>query len=153
MRFRTHIVFSLFLGLLIIKFINIKNQILFLFIILFSSILPDIDEKTSTISKKIKWLARPINFLFKHRGFFHSLYIPILISIIFIIFKQYLLALAILIGYLSHLILDSLTKSGIKPLNPIIKLKFKGKTKTGGLFDNILFISLLILDFAMMLFL
>lgn len=142
--FKTHLAFSLFIGLILIKILNIKNQILFLIFLLFFAVFPDIDEKTSKISKKIKLLSYPINFIFKHRGFFHTIYLPLILFLLFFIVNK-ILSIAILAGYLSHLFLDSLTKSGIKPFKPF-KLKFYGFFKSGGFFDYFFFLLLLLID-------
>lgn len=146
MMFRTHLAFSLFVGLILIKFLNVENQILFLILILFFGLFPDIDEKSSRISKKTKLLSWPISFLFKHRGFFHTVYFPLILSVLFFILDEGILGMAILAGYLSHLFLDSLTKSGVRIFNPFFKLKFYGFFKVGKFFDNFLFWVFLIAD-------
>ena len=142
--FKTHLAFSLFIGLILIKILNIKNQILFLILLLFFAIFPDIDEKTSKISKKIKFLSYPINLIFRHRGFFHTIYLPLILFLLFFIVNK-ILGVAILAGYLSHLFLDSLTKSGIRAFKPF-KLKFYGVFKSGGFFDYFLFLLFLLID-------
>ncbi|MBC8444083.1 metal-dependent hydrolase, partial [Candidatus Woesearchaeota archaeon] len=52
-----------------------------------------------------------------------------------------------LIGYSSHLILDSFTKQGIKPFYPLSNIKFKGNTTTNSIIEKLLFwiITILIL--------
>ena len=143
--FKTHLAFSLFVGLVLIKMLDIENQILFLIFLLFFGIFPDIDEKSSKISRKTKILSIPINFLFKHRGFFHTVYIPLILSVLFFSLDEGILGIAILAGYLSHLFLDSLTKSGVRIFKPL-KLRFYSFFKTGKYFDNFLFLLLVIVD-------
>jgi len=143
--FRTHLAFSLFVGLVLIKLLDVENQILFLIFLLFFAVFPDIDEKSSKISKKTRILSMPINFLFKHRGFFHTVYFPFVLSVLFFIVDEGILGMAILAGYLSHLFLDSLTKSGVRIFKPF-KLKFYGFFKVGKFFDNFLFLLFVILD-------
>jgi len=143
--FKTHLAFSLFVGLVLIKLLSIENQILFLIFLLFFAVFPDIDEKSSKISKKTRILSMPINFLFKHRGFFHTVYFPFVLSVLFFIVDEGILGMAILAGYLSHLFLDSLTKSGVRIFKPF-KLKFYGFFKVGKFFDNFLFLLFVILD-------
>jgi len=138
MLFRTHITFGFLTGLLLIRYLEIKNQILFMVVLLFFSIFPDIDELRSRISEKIKPLAFIIHFIFRHRGFFHSIYIPIALSTIFFAISQQMLGIAALFGYLSHLFLDSLTLSGVRLLYPL-KKKLYSFIKTGSLAENILF--------------
>lgn len=146
MMFKTHLAFSLFIGLALIKILNIENQILFLIFLLFFSVFPDIDEKSSKVSKKIKFLSYPINFIFRHRGFFHTIYFPLILFILFFIINEKILGIAILAGYLSHLFLDSLTKSGVRVFRPLSKLKFYGFFKVGKFFDYFLFLLFLLLD-------
>ena len=146
MMFRTHLTFSLFIGLILIKILDVQNQILFLILLLFFGVFPDIDEKSSKISKKTKILSRPISFLFKHRGFFHTIYFPLILFLLFFIMNQRILGIAAVAGYLSHLFLDSLTKSGIRIFKPFLKLKFYGFFKTGRFFDYFLFLVFFIMD-------
>jgi len=143
--FKTHLVFSLFVGLILIKVLDVKNQILFLIFLLFFAVFPDIDEKRSKVSKKIKFLSIPINFLFKHRGFFHTIYFPLFLFVLFFVIGENVLGIAVLAGYLSHLFLDSLTKSGVRIFRPL-KFRFYGFFRTGKFFDYFLFWLFLVLD-------
>jgi inner membrane protein len=138
MQFKTHIAFSFLVSLFLIDFLKIKNQILFLIIVLFFSIFPDLDEHTSKISKKLRSISYITNSLFKHRSLFHSIWIPLILSsILFSINK--IISIAILTGYISHLILDALTIKGLAPFSPIINKKIKGFIKVNSLLDNLLF--------------
>lgn len=47
------------------------------------------------------------------------------------------------IGFVSHLIADSMTHKGIMPLWPIEKPKFKGPIKTGSIWEYALMIAML----------
>ena len=136
MMFLTHLSFSLFLGLLITKYAGVLiDKYFFLAFILFGSVLPDIDCADSFIGRKFKLL----NLFFKHRGFFHSITLMIILAIIvFLITNKAYYSLAIIIGFLSHLFLDSLTRAGIAPFWPS-KLRVRGIFKTSRLFDWILF--------------
>jgi inner membrane protein len=53
-------------------------------------------------------------------------------------------------GYLSHLFLDFLTKSGVELLWPISDKKFGLFIRTGGLIEEVFFVLLLILDFFLL---
>ncbi|MBL7054760.1 metal-dependent hydrolase [Candidatus Woesearchaeota archaeon] len=146
MMFKTHLVFSLFIGLVLIKILNIENQILFLILLLFFSIFPDIDEKKSKISRKIRFLSFPINLIFRHRGFFHTIYIPLTLFLLLYIISEKILGIAVLTGYVSHLFLDSLTKSGVRIFKPFFKLRFYGFFKVGKFFDYFLSLLFLVID-------
>jgi inner membrane protein len=146
MMFRTHLAFSLLIGLILIKSLGVKNQILFLILLLFFSAFPDIDERRSKISKKLKFLSYPVGLIFKHRGFFHTIYFPLTLFILLFVINEKILGIAILAGYLSHLFLDCLTVSGVKIFKPLSELKFYGFFKVGKFFDYFLFLLFLILN-------
>ena len=144
--FRTHLIFSFLIGLLIITSFNIQNKIIFIVILLIASIIPDIDSYKSKIGKKIKPLSFLINIFLGHRGIFHSLFLLIPISVFIAIINPEIAA-AFFIGYLSHLVLDSLTSEGVMFFYPFSKKRTKGFIRTGSLFENMLFILLLVLCF------
>lgn len=113
-------------------------------ILLFFSIFPDVDEKSSKIFKKL----RPFSYLavlFGHRTVFHTLYFPAAIALVLFIFNLKLLSLAVLIGYLLHLFLDLTTKKGISLFYPLSKKRIRGFIKVGSLVENIIFVVLIIL--------
>jgi len=93
----THVLFSLFLGVLFFK-----TNVMFFGFMLVASIMPDLDIYIPFI---------------KHRGIFHSITAGLLLSLVFI---QYSLSLflAFFLGFCSHLFADSLTKMGVKPFWP-----------------------------------
>ncbi|MBO3442940.1 metal-dependent hydrolase [Clostridium sp. CCUG 7971] len=109
---------------LIYKLILISIYIYFSYI---GSLFPDIDMRGSYISKRYPILYKKIGSKFKHRGFTHSL--------IFISFLCYIFGLLVkfsdnnivflclyngfIIGYISHLCLDIITKEGIQIFYPI----------------------------------
>lgn len=144
MLFRTHLAFSFLIGLYLIDFLYIKSQILFMVVLLFFSVFPDIDESSSKIFKKLKPFSSLAAFL-GHRSIFHTIYFPISISLVFFIFKLKLLSFAALIGYLIHLILDMLTKKGINLFYPLTKKRIKGFIKVGSLIENLIFVFLVVL--------
>lgn len=144
MLFKTHIAFGFLLGLLGIEFLKPENQLLFMTIVLISSIFPDIDHPNSKFGKNIKI----IGFLFEHRGFFHSFIFLALVNIpLFLYLKQYLILIyAFNIGFISHIIIDIINHMGIMPFHPFSKFRIKGFIKTGALIETLLFFVLIILD-------
>jgi len=142
--FRTHLVFSFLIGLLIISSFDIQNKTIFIIILLIASVLPDIDSYKSKIGKKVKPLSFLINIFLGHRGIFHSVFLLILISLL-IMLASYEITIAFFVGYLSHLILDSLTPEGVMFFYPFSKKKTKGFIRTGSLWENIFFFILIIL--------
>ncbi len=100
------------------------------------SILPDIDMVKSKAGKHLQPFSNVLSFIFRHRGFLHSF---IFAAIVYFGIRYLLspeIAAAAAIGYLSHIILDSLTKEGIMPLSPLSKLRLRGFIKTGGIFEK-----------------
>ncbi len=144
MKYYTHLAFSFLAGILLIKYLSISNQILFIILFMIFSLFPDIDEVKSKISQKIKPLAWLINFFLGHRGLMHSIIIPIILYLLLFMINLDI-AIAVSFGYLSHLILDSLTVSGVRLLWPL-KKRLKGFIRVGSLWENVLFIALLMVD-------
>ena len=144
MMFITHAAVALFIGLVKIRLIPLPiNKYVFLGIVVFSSLLPDIDT-ASFISRKLK--LRHLSFLFEHRGFFHSILSMVFFMIIaFLVSGNPYFSLAVLIGFTSHLVFDSLTKKGVAWFWPS-KLRIKGRHKTGSWFDWFLLIVFITLD-------
>jgi len=134
MLLRTHFVFAAFLGLLGFYF-GFGGGI-FIICILFGSLLPDIDTKTSSLGR---WIVfRPFQVAFAHRGITHSLLFLGILSLAFwYILPQGLLGFVI--GYGSHLFLDLLTIKGIPLFWPVTQ-KFGGFCRTGRTFDKVLFV-------------
>jgi len=143
MLYRTHLAFGFFLALVFLPVLSPRNQILFLAIVLISSLLPDIDHPKSKLGKHIKI----IGFLFEHRGFFHSLlFLGIVYAVLFYFFQKNIYFIPFVIGYTSHLFLDGLTRQGIMPFHPLSKMRFHGFVQTGAFLEKIFFIFLVLAD-------
>jgi inner membrane protein len=144
MRYYTHLAFSFLVGILLIEYLSISNQILFIALFMGFSLLPDIDKVQSKVSEKIKVVSFVIRFFLGHRGLMHSIWVPLIFYLTLFGFSMNI-AIAISFGYLSHLLLDGLTPSGVKLLWPM-KKKLKGFVRTGSLMEYLLFVLLIILD-------
>ncbi len=142
MMLKTHLAFSFLLGLFLYPLFKV-NQILFFSILLFCSILPDIDITTSKIGANTKPLSTIINILFSHRGFFHSIFPPLILLFIFAFFSYTTIGIIVFIGYLSHLLMDSITRTGIMFFQPIHNFRVRGFFKVGGFFEYVLFFLIL----------
>jgi len=85
---------------------------------------PDIDHLQSTIGRKLPIIAVIISSLTHHRGATHTLWFCLLLSGLVLAVQvavgtgYYWVALAVFAGAVSHLALDTLTKSGIQWLPP-----------------------------------
>ncbi len=145
MMYYTHLAFGFLLSLIFVDLINVENKILFILIVVFFSIFPDIDETRSKISKEIKIVSRIINFIFGHRKFIHTIYLPILFFILFNLIN-FEIAVAALIGYFSHLFMDAITKQGIKPFYPLYNKRINGPFKTNSFLEKIIFLVIIVLS-------
>ena len=132
--FKTHIVFGALFSLFLLPIISPENPLFFSFIIILASALPDIDHPNSKLGRKL----RPISYLFEHRGFFHSFFaLSIFTFIFYLLSNQFIYSLAFLVGYSSHLLLDSLTIAGISPLAPLSNFRLRGFLRCSSFYDYI----------------
>ncbi|MBU0930274.1 MAG: metal-dependent hydrolase [Nanoarchaeota archaeon] len=138
----THIAFALLSSLIAIKFLNISNPYIFILIVCFVSLIPDIDNKDSKLGRKFKF----VSMFFEHRGILHTIFPPLLLFILLSYFNYNLFAWAVLIGYLSHILIDGLTLEGINFLHPISSFRISGFVRTGAFFEIIFFLLFVGLD-------
>ncbi|MFH1850363.1 MAG: metal-dependent hydrolase [archaeon] len=133
MNYQTHAAFALLIGLEFARGSSVA-KLIFLGIVLVTSLLPDIDHPKSKAGKYVK----PISFLFRHRGFFHT---PIFLAILlFVIDALYPPAfIPVFIGYGSHMALDMITQKGIMPFHPISSYRLKGFVRTGTWVETLIF--------------
>ncbi len=78
MLLRTHLVFSILIGVLIFDYLD--SPFLFLAFLLFATIIIDIDSRKSFIGKR--WYFRPLQWFFNHRGIFHTFIFGFVLSAI-----------------------------------------------------------------------
>jgi len=146
MRNQTHLLFALLFGIVYFKYAAFSTQIasiLFSIGLLIGYLLPDIDEPKSTISKKIPITSKILSIFTRHRGIFHTIWVPISIYALSSILPLPQIFIGLAIGYASHLTADMLTASGIAPFYPLTRFKIKGLVKTGSVLEAILFVSIL----------
>lgn len=145
MNLLSHVSFAFLCGILLLNLINPSNIFIFLLLVSIFGFVPDIDSANSFIGKKFKLLS----FLPPHRGFVHSILFMIFLSIIIFYFtKSYDYFFAVIIGFSSHLLLDSLTPSGTKPFWPS-ELRFRWKIRTNSLVDYLITIFFIVLDYVL----
>jgi len=144
MMFKTHIAFGSLMAILAIQLIKPPQPWLFFGLMVFCASVPDIDEHKSKIGMKLEFIAYVIKTIFGHRGLFHSIFIPLAI---FLILHYWLgwtyIGLAIALGYISHLIADSLTIEGVNFLHPISKFHVSGFIRTGSFLETLFFLTVL----------
>lgn len=132
-----------FAGLLFLKFLNVSEPVLFMAVVVAGGMFPDVDLLLA-FGKRKKFS------LFSHRGFTHTVFALVLFSLIVQALFGWVFALGFAAAYFSHLLLDSFTPMGVKPLLPL-KWKIKGSFKTGSVADNALFFILLLANAALLL--
>lgn len=146
MQFKTHVLFALLIAIIYTSIFHNVNKFIFIPLVLIFSSLPDIDHPQSYISHKIPIFPRIINFFFKHRGFFHSIFPPIILGTILFYINFPNVAIALLVGYFAHLVGDAFTVQGINFLHPIFRFEIHGPIHTGSFSEFIIFIILIALN-------
>ncbi len=144
--FKTHLALGFLIGLFFINFFSVSYPLFFVLLVTVCSGLPDIDHPNSKYGRKLWFLAIPISWVSKHRGIFHSVYPPLLIFFVLSYFGYGYFGLAILIGYIAHLIGDAVTKQGINFLHPFSTFEIRGPMTTGAFFESIIFFVIIVLD-------
>ena len=145
MKGSTHLVFGLLLSALLTQIVGYERPVLAILLILFGSLLPDVDEKSSRFGRHVPI----ISYFTKHRTFFHSILFGVtcVVALSLLVEKPYVLAFVA--GFSSHLLLDAMTPAGVKPFWPS-NLKLSGFVRVGGLLEKTFFI-LLVLVFVWLL--
>jgi len=143
MMFLSHALFGFLSGFFVCNFLSCQNPIVFIALSTIASSFPDIDHLNSKISRKLRPFAVITTAFFSHRGFLHSVFPPLIIYALLIRVDS-LIATAILIGYLSHLLLDATTTRGIRPFYPL-NFKIKGIIKTNSLAEKLVILTAIIL--------
>lgn len=132
---RTHILFALLCAVVYLKWFPRPNTLIFVMIVLAATLLPDLDEKQSTLGRRLKPVSWTLQFFLGHRGIWHSLWIPLILYLILLVYmKNY--AMAVVVGYVAHLIADSLTKEGINFLYPL-QFHVRGFIRTGSVLEQV----------------
>jgi len=141
MLIKTHLVFAVLAYLFLFEYID--NKVVFLLALLVATVFVDIDSRNSRIGKH--WYLRPLQWIVKHRGIFHTLLFAFGLSFL-IYFFSHSAGLGFLLGYVLHLLLDCFTVSGVRLFSPFSRIKIGFFIKTGGLIEQILFVLALLFD-------
>ncbi|MED0661267.1 metal-dependent hydrolase [Bacillus smithii] len=136
---KTHIVGGLAAGAL---YLNLRGAVgheaLFFGSLALGALIPDIDHTGSLIGRKVPLIDNIISTVFGHRSFTHSL---LFLVLAFFLFQQTSwpkdIELGILMGMFSHMVLDMLTKQGVKFLWPLnIEIGIPFGIRTGGAIEQ-----------------
>lgn len=112
------------------------------------ALIPDICHGSSKIGRALPFLSKIINGIFGHRTFTHSLLFLILANFLFqLAMPNEALAAGILVGMVSHILLDMATKRGVKLLFPLkLNVRLPLTTSTGSFAEHIVFAALSVLS-------
>jgi inner membrane protein len=143
MLFPTHVLLGILIFLLARTHLT-GNTYLILSLILLGSILPDIDEHKSKITRWSGLLGKIVSFLFKHRGILHSIFTPLIFCSFLGLLWDFDYALALFLGYVGHLFADALTPMGIPIFYPFTPFRLKGPFKTGNISEMTIIVLLIL---------
>lgn len=120
---RTHLIGGAFAWVVVAHLSHIPIGIAPIALAMFGSLLPDIDHPKSTFGRKVPFISIPISLIFGHRGITHSLIAVVaIIALLFVSLSAgKAISASIAAGYLSHLLLDWFTPSGVPLLYPSMK--------------------------------
>jgi inner membrane protein len=144
MMFITHLLGGVITFIYLSNFLKIELSLTLISVAAVFALLPDMDTVQSKIGRKLQPFSTILSMVFKHRGFLHSL---IFTAIVYFGIRYTFsneIAMAAGIGYASHLLLDAITKEGIKPLSPLSKMKIKGPIRTNSIFEHAILVILAI---------
>lgn len=112
------------------------------------AIIPDICHGGSKIGRALPLLSKVINTLFGHRSFTHSLLFLVIMGILLNSFvSNEAVQEGIMVGMISHLVLDMATRNGIKLLFPLkTRVRLPITTRTGGAVESVVMAVLSVLS-------
>lgn len=142
---KTHVAFGILAGLLTLKYAAVSNDLLFIALVIIGVFLPDVDHPDSKLNNSLK-ITKIIPFFFSHRGFFHSIFAALLVFGVLWHFVGFIYGFGLFVGYLSHLLSDALTISGVNFLHPIAKFKVRGPVQTGTFVETLVFFAVIGID-------
>ena len=119
---KTHASCGLLVGALTIEYFHtdLFTSITVITLAVISSLVPDICHTQSKIGRRFKLISFFIRMIFGHRTFTHSLlFIAIIVCLLYVIQTPSYYLVTIILGLLSHVILDMLTPRGVKLFYPI----------------------------------
>lgn len=149
MIFRTHLVFGFLCGLIAYDYLGLSQWWFFIFVLIGAGI-PDVDEPESRWGRKLGFLSEVINFIFRHRGVFHSVFLGGAVGYVLGVFFNKMMGVGFFVGFVSHLIGDGFTLKGINFIYPFKQLRLSGFIRTGSKLESILFYIILVIDVLML---
>jgi len=130
MLFLGHLLLGILAYLIGNQFFSGGNEFIFFGLVLLGSLLPDIDEENSKISKWFWIIGKIVGKIFSHRGFIHSIFFFLILGFLIAHFFGDYYAYAILLGYTAHLVGDAISVQGVKIFHPF-QFKIRGPMRVG----------------------
>ncbi|MBR9683398.1 metal-dependent hydrolase [Candidatus Woesearchaeota archaeon] len=131
MLFLTHLLFGILIALVARGFISGGNYWFFFGLVLLGSVLSDVDNRNSKITKYLGLPGKIVSFFSKHRGFFHSMLFVVLLTVVLKLFLGDYYAWGLFLGLVGHLFMDSMSKNGINLFYPFLDVEIKGWVRVG----------------------
>jgi len=150
---KTHLAFALLCWITVSAALpdTVSRSLVGLSLVLLASVVPDIDSHKSFVGRLARPLSDVIEGFAQHRGVLHSMLLPSAACFALIIAGYKQLAFPLFLGYCSHIIADALTSEGVAPFSPISGLRIHGLFSTGGLLEYVVFVSLVVVNGALLL--
>ncbi len=142
---KTHVAFGILAGLLTLTYFSVGNDLLFITLVILGVFLPDIDHPTSKVNNTVK-VTKIVTLFFAHRGFFHSIFAALAVFGLLWHYVGFIYGFGLFVGYLSHLLSDALTVSGVNFLHPIGNFKIRGPVQTGTFVETAVFLAVIVID-------
>lgn len=147
MLWKTHMTGGIVFGALLAPQLttgDITAQTVFIACAGVGGLLPDIDSIHSKLGRVFMPVSATIQLIFGHRGIFHTLLLPALLFGIMTIFLPIygVYYIPLLVGYISHILLDMLTPEGVPLLWPVPTRFSIPLVQTGGIIERFVFIGL-----------
>ena len=150
----THIVFGLFstTGLFSMCSISLHKDLPAVGAVILGSLLPDIDSPRSSLGRLLPFVSAPVERRWGHRTVTHCMLAAGALSVLLLplCFYRGTMYAALLIGYLSHLLIDCATKSGVPLFHPhpsrcVLPGNSRYRVKTGSLGEHGVLLVLLLM--------
>ncbi len=131
MLFQGHVLMGLVVYLATSPFFAYGSDLGFFLMMMLGALLPDIDEEKSIINRWSGIVGQVVGKIFPHRGFLHSLLFFFILYVLCAYFWNYQYGIALLLGYLAHILADGISLRGVRVFYPL-RFKIKGPMKVGG---------------------
>ncbi|MBI5391565.1 metal-dependent hydrolase [Candidatus Woesearchaeota archaeon] len=144
--FKSHVALGFLVGLAVTQLIPLSYPIVFIALVTVFSGMPDLDAINSKWANKLWFIAKPIHFIFGHRGFFHSIFPAIGLFLVFYGLGFGYLGLVIFFGWVAHLLGDCVSKEGVAFFYPFSQYRVQGPMRVNSFMESIVFLLLVALD-------